>query len=471
MASDGCEVNLAGNASHCGACGHACGTGEYCSHARCICPAGAACETGVLSADYRFDAATGMGTDSSVQMNTATPVNAPTTSTGYSHEAVTLAPPQYLTVASPRVPLGTSPRTVEAWVRPTGYPDPAYSGILSYGPRSCSPAGSSQVLSLGTVAAGGFVSSANWCDDLAEPAAGPRIALGTWNHVAYTYDGVSARALYVNGVQVAMDTPAPAINTMLGVMNIGATDNPAGRFFQGDIDQLRVWSVARSAAQILDDATLAAHFTLDSTTMVDDGPNHLNGTTMSTTAVAGHVGMAASFSGMQTSYASAGGFTALGQTHMPNQPFSMAMWINPTAASGILVHVSQASNGGGWCTPFLGFDATGHLVGQIYSNGADAGATTSAAIPTGMWTHVALTWSMANGVRVYVNGTLTAMNTAVTTYSASGAPDFITLGSELMGGGCSAGPITTGPYSGLMDDVWVYSRELTAAEVATFAAQ
>jgi hypothetical protein len=78
---------------------------------------------------------------------------------------------------------------------------------------------------------------------------------GVWTHVAETYDGTVRH--YVNGVQVGELGGGGALPTT-GTDGISiAADNPpgAGSPLDGDIDQLRIYSVARTAAQIAADAT------------------------------------------------------------------------------------------------------------------------------------------------------------------------------------------------------------------------
>ncbi len=82
-----------------------------------------------------------------------------------------------------------------------------------------------------------------------------------WYHVAATYDTTSATwRLYVNGVAETLTTPLP---TFAGVVprsdsiqhfGIGTALNSPGAasgFFQGAIDEVRVWNYARPAADIL----------------------------------------------------------------------------------------------------------------------------------------------------------------------------------------------------------------------------
>lgn len=76
-------------------------------------------------------------------------------------------------------------------------------------------------------------------------------ALSTWTHVAGTYDGSTLR-IFVNGAQVAQGVgTGPILNTN-GVFRIGSGDLtvPGGETWNGEIDEVRVWPFARSAAAI-----------------------------------------------------------------------------------------------------------------------------------------------------------------------------------------------------------------------------
>src|SRR6185295_1637195 len=81
-----------------------------------------------------------------------------------------------------------------------------------------------------------------------------QITNGTWYHAAATYDGTTFR-LYLNGTQEASVAVANGPGTgsthpaALGTA-LDTTGAPAG-FFDGVLDEVRIWNVARSAAQIV----------------------------------------------------------------------------------------------------------------------------------------------------------------------------------------------------------------------------
>ncbi len=79
--------------------------------------------------------------------------------------------------------------------------------------------------------------------------------VGQWHHVAGTYDNGQVK-IFIDGQEVASNTfsgtPSPLLNSDL---LIGAS-NFDGRFFNGALDELRIWSVARTQQQIADNSTL-----------------------------------------------------------------------------------------------------------------------------------------------------------------------------------------------------------------------
>jgi hypothetical protein len=70
----------------------------------------------------------------------------------------------------------------------------------------------------------------------------------TWTHLAVTYDGAALR-LYVNGVQVASLAQTGHLVTSANPLQIGG-DSLYGQYFQGTIDEVRIYNQALSASEI-----------------------------------------------------------------------------------------------------------------------------------------------------------------------------------------------------------------------------
>jgi hypothetical protein len=70
----------------------------------------------------------------------------------------------------------------------------------------------------------------------------------TWTHLAGTYDGATLR-LYANGAQVSSRAQTGPIAISTNPLQIGG-DSTYGQYFQGTIDEVRVYNRALSAAEI-----------------------------------------------------------------------------------------------------------------------------------------------------------------------------------------------------------------------------
>jgi chitodextrinase len=138
----------------------------------------------------------------------------------------------------------TNALTLEAWVNPAAgtaaWRDVLYKGDDNYFLEGAYPGGGPA----GGVTAGGGGAFA------AGPAALPA---GSWSHIAVTYDGATVR-LYVNGVQAASQARTGTLASSTNPLQIGG-DGLYGQYFNGTIDEARVYSTALSAAQIQTDMT------------------------------------------------------------------------------------------------------------------------------------------------------------------------------------------------------------------------
>ena len=122
---------------------------------------------------------------------------------------------------------------------------------------------------------------------------GPVIENGRWYHVAAVHDAsTSTRRIYVNGTQVAADTYSGNWGTDVDAAAIGgeiATGESENRF-DGDIDEVRYTSTARSAADIREGYETGFEGTLTTgwkTFESDVGPDRLNLTSIQATRPAG----------------------------------------------------------------------------------------------------------------------------------------------------------------------------------------
>jgi hypothetical protein len=74
---------------------------------------------------------------------------------------------------------------------------------------------------------------------------------GNWHYVTVTYDG-SVIILYVDGAQVATKQTSGSPDTGDVPVRVGADSTALGDYFIGNIDEIRVWSVALTPIQVSD---------------------------------------------------------------------------------------------------------------------------------------------------------------------------------------------------------------------------
>ncbi|KPA14470.1 hypothetical protein MHK_005323, partial [Candidatus Magnetomorum sp. HK-1] len=114
------------------------------------------------------------------------------------------------------------------------------------------------------------------------------ITANQWNHIAVVFDGTTLK-LYGNGTEVYSTDSCSGYDLKdIPINYIGKLDN----YFQGSIDEVRLWTVARTATQLQDNMNtkllgnetgLVAYYRFDSTsgtTLYDSTDNHFDGTLM-----------------------------------------------------------------------------------------------------------------------------------------------------------------------------------------------
>ena len=138
----------------------------------------------------------------------------------------------------------TTGMTLEAWVRPAvagGWRTAIAKdqpGNLAYGMYT----NTNGTFPGGEISVGGSQRSLNGTSTL---------PVGSWSHVAATYDGATLR-IFVNGTQSAQLAVAGSIATSSSALHIGG-NGVWGEWFNGTIDEVRVYNRALSAAELQND--------------------------------------------------------------------------------------------------------------------------------------------------------------------------------------------------------------------------
>jgi hypothetical protein len=126
----------------------------------------------------------------------------------------------------------------------------------------------------------------------------------------------------------------------------------------------------------------------------------------------------------------------------------------------------------GWCVPMIGFSNTGQLT--IQTLGAKGVYATSSKLELyllNQWTHVCMTYSTTNGIQLFVNGLISNNNNAYNDYIGSGEMNTIVIGTSLQSNTCVVNQtqIVLSQYQGKIDELKIFSRELSANEVYQLA--
>lgn len=295
------------------------------------------------------------------------------------------------------------------------------------------------------------------------------IVPGIWYHVAAVATPGGSMVLYVNGepegTPLTVGTPQGGLDRYL----IGAASNGFGPF-SGLIDDVRIFDRALSAADILNffNGGMEARWKFDESagaSSFEDATAHghtgsCSGSSCPSAGQAGVFGTALLFDGaddeVDVPHGNALDFGAA-------QDFSVSLWVK---TGGTQAYSSLASNK----SSYYSSAQTGWIVcvnDAATSFRADAWdgsnrylVDCSAPVNDGQWHHLAAIFDRDGYLRLYQDGM------PLGSVSIAG-----------MGSVTTSQPITFGrlpdggyPYSGMMDDVRIYKRALTAADVSALAA-
>ena len=210
---------------------------------------------------------------------------------------------------------------------------------------------------------------------------------------------------------------------------------------------------------------LVLNLTMDETggsTAHDSTANHLDATlvnmpTDNSEWVPGLISGALQFDGTQVQYATNSG--AALNTVTANKVFTLAAWVKASSlASGSAI---LAKGTGGGNESFV-IDCNANHWRFFVRNGSHGATQLNPTTPTtnGNWTHLVAVFSQPTAtMQLYVNGTLAASAAPPTTLWSD--THEMSIGNRQGG----TGPYNSAPFGGLIDDVRVYSRALSASDV------
>jgi M6 family metalloprotease-like protein len=302
---------------------------------------------------------------------------------------------------------------------------------------------------------------------------------GQWHHVAVVLTLGQNVAFYIDGrlsstqplaTLAARDAASLYLGTFPGSYN--------GSPFTGALDEVRIYDQPLAAADIAALAgassplppptttTLmaAAHWTFDTayingSQVLDSSGNGLTGSAVNAVSVAGKINQALSFSGAG-SYVSVPDNAGLRLTH----DLTLAAWIQTTNNAQTQDFLSKYDFNGweaGYLLQVLPSGVINLHVGGNSVVSAIRDARDVTAVNDGRWHHVAVVIALGQSVTFYIDGRLSSTVAMQTAAYAVVSPLYI---------GTFPGSYNGSPFTGAMDDVWVYPSALTASQVAAVAA-
>jgi Concanavalin A-like lectin/glucanases superfamily/IPT/TIG domain len=274
--------------------------------------------------------------------------------------------------------------------------------------------------------------------------------------------GFSSPTIYVNGrattalaasvwqyVVVTTDTALNASDLDIG--RLEGTD-----YFQGSIDDVKMFDYARTPAQIAWDMNRGKPVGLwkmneTSGSAYDSSGNGNTGTWNGTGThySDGKFGNAGQFNG-SNDYVDVGNGASLNPQYI-----SVSAWIK-TSATGALDQIFSKDNSSGGRVWQFNRTSNGHIGFAVFNASSNSGIEGNTNIADGMWHHVAGTWD-GSTIRVYVDG-----HEDGTGVSFSGTLRSGQTNSAFIGRSQNVDP---GYFQGQIDDVRLYNYALTPEQI------
>lgn len=146
----------------------------------------------------------------------------------------------------------TGPFTMEVWINADSWESAIHAGAV-IDKQATSPDRGYNI----TVGEAGRAQFTVSIDGVWKSAATNAImGLNTWYHIAGVYDGSSV-SIYINGILQASSAVSGSADHSTGTdLYFGENPTWSGRYFDGTLDEVRIWDYAKTAADILNQYTI-----------------------------------------------------------------------------------------------------------------------------------------------------------------------------------------------------------------------
>ena len=304
------------------------------------------------------------------------------------------------------------------------------------------------------------------------------ISVNTWYHLAVTYNGgvietATNTQIYVNGSAVSMSSTGSqtgAANTSDSNYGIGYRRDSNAQYFNGKIDQLRIFNKSLSSSEItsLYDETASTVESLDplgnSTTDTlqvlgdssclalykfdnngDDKSGNYNATETDIQYAAGKYDQGADFNGSTSRITYSSGM------YNNNSSHSESFWVklNSYAANEMLIWSGDDN---------LRINSDGTIKYRRYSlSEGSRDIDSSTALSTGQWYHIVTTYDTSSGSALYINGVSEGTNSSTANVDSTSGDYGIMHRADN----------NTSHSDGVADQLRIFNKALSASEVTT----
>jgi hypothetical protein len=426
---------------------------------------------GNLIAYWKFDDGSGASASDSAGTNTGTLINSPTWTTSGKINGALIFNGTNNYVSIPSFASNDTAMTYAYWVYiASADTQNAYARTIQVGGdiNSTPTDGISHELNGADYPGSNMLAIRNWSAGVSATLGAITLNYDAWNNVIETVNGNNV-TVYLNGIQVLAGSGTRTTGDQ--PVLIGAAHN---HYFKGTIDDARVYNRALSAADAYTlyvsmggtsgniNSNLIGYWKFDETSgasAADSSGNGNTGTTYnSPTWGAGKINNALTFNGTNQ-YVDAGTSSIF---NLANSPFTVAAWVklnafddSGTYSVRMIIRDTDANNA--WqldaTDPTQAGSPYNQFVFTVLQGGVEHTVATGQ-VNTGQWYHVV---GVSDGtyVSIYLNGILQGPNPHNSIISAGTSTNlYIGARTDLVGF-----------TNGTIDDVRIYNRPLSAAQV------
>lgn len=409
--------------------------------------------TNSVVANYKMDGDT---KDASATANHAANNGAALTTDrfGYGHSAYYFNGEDAQLTAENTAPLNSDKLSVSFWINVRELPAQGEAFILSHG-------GWQSRFKISLPDHGKLVFTTNHTNGISDMDAGDAGALtpNSWKHVVMVHDG-QQNIIYIDGVVVATKNVVGELNSTSSPFGMGYNPIDGGNYFNGSLDEVQLYNYALSSAQILALYNEQSSDPSGNPDLVADYKfagngndhsvygNHATGDAIASTDRFGYAANAMYFDGSTS-------LTAANSPALNSPATSISFWakVNELPVNGEAYLMSN----GGWQSRWkISLPPHGKPVFTTnYANGiSDMDSGDGNVLSPGQWKHLVFVHDGTDN-KIYMNGVQVA---------SKAVPGDLNRTTHPLGFGYN--PIDGGNYfDGDLDEVQLYNRALTAAEI------